>query len=55
MLITLTFGSNLSSKELQKLELQKLLNKLVLKDTGASWKQKTISRDNHEQNIWGKF
>ena len=33
-------------------QLPKLSKKLILKEFGASKKQKAVSRDNHLQNIW---
>ena len=43
--------SNFRLKLLKALELLKLLKKLSLKRPGASWKRKTVRRDNHEQNL----
>ena len=40
---------------LKALQLPKLTNKSTLKGSGASEKQKIVSIDNHEQNIWDKL
>ena len=36
---------------LMALELPKLSKKLILKESGASWKQKNVSGENNSQNI----
>ena len=46
---------NFRLKLSKALELRKLSDKFNLEGSGASLKEKTISRENHSQNIWGKF